>query len=230
MGTISYGYHRTNWSIIPLMDKKSANGPGARIIARSPVFYASLFLLLTGAVMDIINSEYVIPKLFPNRAPIPDTLFTILPYIPSTQYLTDLANIFSVILLVLYIFPKRWIKLPLALAVLGLGYLLRSVFTLLNPFDGALGNGVHYGLTNVHQYGEFPSGHVFLVVAIYFLIQADAPTLKKLALLSVIVEIITLLLSHGHYSVDIIGGWLIGYFAYHSLSGYKGLTISPPKA
>lgn len=199
---------------------------GWKTALQSKVFYAALFLLIIGAVMDITTSEHVIPMLFPNRAPIPDTLFSILPYLPWTQYLTDLANIFSVILLMFYLFPKRWNYLPLTLAVLGLGYLMRSVFTMLNPFGGALGNVVSYGLTNVHQYGEFPSGHVFLVVAIYLLIQSDALTLKRLALASVVVEVISLLLSHGHYSVDIIGGWLIGHFAYHSLVGYKGLIIS----
>lgn len=196
-----------------------------KTILKNRVFYAALLLLIVGATTDIVTGQFIIPKLFPNRVPIPDTLFNNLPYLPWTQYLTDLANIISLILLLIYLFPRRWGKLPQVLAVLGLGYLLRSVFTLLNPFGGALGNVVHYGLSTVHEYGEFPSGHVFLVAAIYFLIQADAPILKKLALLSVVVEVISLLLSHGHYSVDIIGGWLIGYFTYHVLSGYKELTI-----
>lgn len=203
------------------------NDPAWKVVINSKIFYAALFLLVAGATMDIVTSEHIIPTLFPNRVPIPDTLFNILPYLPWTQYLTDLANIFSVILLLIYLFPRRWGKLPLTLAVLGLGYLMRSVFTSLNPFGGALGNVVHYGLTNIHQYGEFPSGHVFLVTAIYLLIQNDAPFIKKLALLSVVIEVVALLLSHGHYSVDIIGGWLIGYFTYHVLSGFNELTIDP---
>lgn len=209
------------------MTGDSATESGWRILLTSKIFYAALFLLISGAAMDIITSQYLIPKLFPNRVPIADTLFNILPYAPWTQYLTDLANVFSVALLLFYLFPRRWGKLPLVLAILGLGYLMRSIFTMLNPFGGPLGNIVHYGLTTVHQYGEFPSGHVFLVTATYFLIQNDTPVLKKLALLSVTIEVISLLLSHGHYSVDIIGGWLIGYFTYHVLYSYKELTVSP---
>lgn len=197
-----------------------------RALFTQRTFYACLALLVIGAVMDFVNGQQI-QILFPNRVPIPDTLFMVLPYLPWTQYLTDLANIFSCLLLALYIFPARPWRLPLSLAVLGLGYLIRSVAILLNPFGGALGNMAYYGLTKIHQYGEFPSGHVFLVAAIYLLIdKREAPLLRRLALLSLIVECATLLLSHGHYSVDIIGGLLIGYFSYHVLKDFRELQLS----
>lgn len=207
------------------MTDAGAKLPAWKIVFTSNVFYASAFLLLVGAGLDNVNSRFI-QILFPNRQPIPDTLFDLLPYAPWTQYLTDIANIFSCVLLAIYLFPHRWRKLPQALAVLGLGYTIRSVLILLNPFGGWLGNNAHYGLSTIHQYGEFPSGHVFLVVAIYFLIDgANAKLLKRLALASVVVEIVTLLLSRGHYSADIVGGLLIGYFSYYILKKYKDLTI-----
>lgn len=166
--------------------------------------------------MDNLSSQ-LIPHLFPDRPAIYDTLFHLLPYVPWTQYLTDLANIFSCVLLAWYLFPRRWPQLPRVLAVLGLGYFLRSLLILINPFAGPLGNEVHYGITHIHQYGQFPSGHMFLVVAIYLLIGNDAPKLKAAALVSIFIETITLLLSHGHYSIDIVGGFFLAYFAFHVL-------------
>lgn len=194
--------------------------PAWKIILKSKIFWASALLLVTGATLDNLNGQQL-NRLFPARVPIPDTLFEILPYYQWTQGFSDLANVFSCLLLALYLFPHRWRKLPFALAVLGLGYTLRSILILLNPFGGPLGNFVHYGVTNIHQFGQFPSGHMFLVVAIYFILdQDDVPGLKKLALVSIIVEVLALLLSHGHYSIDIVGGWLVGYLCFHFLSQY----------
>lgn len=199
--------------------------PAWKVVFRSKIFYASAFLLITAAALDNINGAQI-NRLFPDRQPIPDTMFQILPYVGWTQGLTDIANIFSCLLLALYLFPNRYRKLPRVLAVLGLGYVIRSSVILLNPFGGALGTNAHYGLTTIHQYGEFPSGHVFLVAAIYCLIETEeAPGLKRLALLSVFVEIISLLLSRGHYSIDIVGGLLLAYFAYHFLGTRSELEI-----
>jgi membrane-associated phospholipid phosphatase len=208
------------------MTEEVVHRPAWKTVFSSKIFYASAFLLIIGAALDNINGAQI-QRLFPGRLPIPDTLFQFLPYWRWTQILTDLANIFSCLLLALYLFPNRWHKLPQVLAVLGLGYTIRSITILLNPFGGPLGNVVHYGLTNIHQYGQFPSGHVFLVTAIYYLIdRRQLPRYKQLALLSVFVELISLLLSRGHYSIDIIGGLLLGYFSFHFLADYQELTLT----
>ncbi len=189
-------------------------------------FIASAFLLITGSWLDIHNSA-TIQANWPNRQPIPDSLFLLLPYIGWTQYFSDLANIFSIILLAIYLFPQRWQKLPFALSILGLGYLLRSMLELLNPYGGPLGNIAYYGITKIHQFGQFPSGHTMLVVIIYYLIDRDeAPLLSNLALGSIAVEVASLLLSHGHYSIDIVGGFFVAYFSYHELKKHQSqLTI-----
>lgn len=206
-----------------MMSKLSA--PPSPAASTAKQLAASLFLLLTGIFLDIHNSG-TIQQNFPDRQPIPDLLFLALPYIAWTQYISDLANIFSVVLLGIFIFPRNWRKLPFVFSILGLGYLLRSLMILLNPFGGPLGNVVHYGITTIHQFGQFPSGHTMLVVIIYLLLPQQNKALKRLALLGVIVEVIVLLLSHGHYSIDIIGGWLVGYFSYKTLQPHESaLTI-----
>lgn len=89
---------------------------------------------------------------------------------------------------------------------------------MLTPLGSSMGNEMQYGLTNIHQYGCFPSGHTIMVVLAYMIIQGEENrTLKALALSSVIVEITSLVLSRGHYSIDIAGGLLVSYFAYYYL-------------
>lgn len=175
-------------------------------------------VFLVAAVIFQTITSWLIQVNFPDRQPIQDTLFSVLPYWPWTQNWSDIANIFSAILLGMYVFPKRVQKLPFIFTVIGLGYLLRGVFIYLNPFGGPLGNIAEYGLTNIHQYGQFPSGHTMITVLIYLMIdRLEEPRLKWLALISILVEVAALLLSHGHYSIDIVGGFLVGYFAYHVL-------------
>ncbi len=189
-------------------------------------WYITPLILIMGVVFQTITS-WQIQVQFPNRQPIFDTLFSILPYWPWLQNWSDIANVFSVILLAWYVFPRNVRKLPFILTVIGLAYFLRGIFIFLNPFGGPLGNITEYGLTNIHQYGQFPSGHTMITVLIYLIIdRMQSPWLKKLALISIFVEVAALLLSHGHYSIDIVGGFLVGYFAYHVLKPVEDDLIS----
>lgn len=186
-------------------------------IFRSHRWLITATFMVAAVVFQGVTS-WLIQVNFPDRQPIYDTLFDVLPYWPWTQYWSDIANIFSAILLGVYVFPKHVQRLPFMFTVIGLGYLLRGILIYLNPFGGPLGNIAEYGLTNIHQYGQFPSGHTMITVLIYFLIDGkETPTLKWLALGSIIVEVAALWLSHGHYSIDIVGGFLVGYFSYHVL-------------
>lgn len=208
------------------MDRLETRTIGVKQILSSRLFYLSALILISAALMDNYSGQKI-QSLFPERQPIPDTLFDLLPYWQWTQYYSDIANIFSCILLAIYLFPKRAQLLPFVLSVLGIGYLIRSVVILLNPIGGPLGNHVHYGLTTIHQYGQIPSGHMFLVTAIYLFIDRGSPKLKFWALISLYIEGASLLLSHGHYSIDIIAGLALGYFSYKILEPRKAeLTIN----
>ncbi|HEY1074402.1 MAG TPA: phosphatase PAP2-related protein [Patescibacteria group bacterium] len=191
-----------------------------RSLFSDPRFYFCLLILVIGASANFYSSA-LIQQLFPYRLPIQDTLFQILPYWPWTQNWSDWANIFSILLLIVYLFPKRSRLVPFVMLSFGVGYFLRSILILLNPFGGPLGNVTHYGLTTVEQHGQFPSGHIFLVTLVYFIIHRDERMLKQLALVSIFIEIAALLLSHGHYSIDIVGGLFLGYFVAHSLQPYE---------
>jgi membrane-associated phospholipid phosphatase len=182
--------------------------------------YRLLFSLLfmCGGLAFSSYMSRLIGVYFPDRQPIFDTLFSWLPYWSWLQYWTDIAFLFSIALLAWAFIPEHMKRLPFIFTVIGLAYFIRGFFVFMNPFGGPLGNIAEYGLTTVHQFGQFPSGHTLFVVLVYLLLDArDTPHLKQWALVSVVVEIVSLLLSHGHYSIDIAGGFLVAYFAYHVL-------------
>ena len=105
--------------------------------------------------------------------------------------------------------------------------LARGILIVLTPLGSVLGNDIEFGITNIKQYGAFPSGHVALAILIYFLIdKKEASKLKTAALVLAVLEIICQILARGHYSIDIVGGFFIAYFSYNELSKFKNqLTL-----
>jgi membrane-associated phospholipid phosphatase len=114
------------------------------------------------------------------------------------------------------------------LAVFGLMYLIRSVLMLLTPLASSHGNGALFGLLPLVQNGMFPSGHAGAAFLCYLLVDAKrAPGIRRALLWLAFAEWITLLLAHGHYSIDIAGGVLLAYFVFHEWN--SGSVFGPLK-
>lgn len=188
---------------------------------QSTSFWLSIFMLLFSTAVNFFNSE-IIQHFFPYRQPVLDTLFLLTPQIMWTQYLTDIAVLVSPIVLLIYIIKKDLEHLPYYIMVFSTGYLLRGFLILLNPIGGYFGNMNQYGLTDIMQHGMFPSGHTVLVFVSYYLSKGIVPKPARIVLLiSCWVEVICLVLSRGHYGIDIIGGILVSYFVFNELKPFK---------
>lgn len=178
---------------------------------------ATLLLLISGIAARV--SSYLIDLWFPDRVAPHDLLFERLPYWPWTQDLTDIAVFGGIALVLAYAIRRRPVELPKMIALFGIMQLLRAFIIVLTPLGGPLGNGAYYGLIRIVQNGEFPSGHVASALMCYLLVdRGRAPRLKGVLAVGLIVEIASLLLSHGHYSIDIVGGLLLSYFVYHEFA------------
>lgn len=190
-------------------------------VLHSPLFYISALFILSAAVLNMVNSE-LIQQLFPNRAPLLDSLFLITPQVMWTQYFTDIAVLVSPTILLILIVKKDREHFPYYLTAFAFGYLLRGFMILLNPIGGYFGNMHGYGLTNIMQHGMFPSGHTILVFVAFFISKGIADrTIRILLAASCVIEIVCLILSRGHYGIDIIGGILVAYFVCNELAKHK---------
>jgi membrane-associated phospholipid phosphatase len=184
---------------------------------KSPLFWWSLLFLIVASGLNMVSSQ-VIQHFFPERAKIIDTLFLLTPQIMWTQYLTDIAAIVAPIALLYFILREDSDFLPYYLVTIATGYLLRAFLVLLNPIGGYFGNMDHYGLSNIIQHGMFPSGHTMLVFIAYFLSSGITnKSWRSFFLINALVEIIALVLSRGHYGVDIVGGILVAYLVVNEL-------------
>lgn len=143
-----------------------------------------------------------------------DLLFELLPYVRPARWLTVLALVvgFGVFLAdLLRTDPSR---LPAVGTVFALMYLSRAVLMVLTPLAPAQGEGPF--IFSPQQYGMFPSGHVAAVVLLALLTPRNRPGPRRVQWLMLLLMVAGLLLARGHYSIDVVGGLLLGYVVVHT--------------
>lgn len=192
-------------------------------------FFTKLTLALLLVIIAIAVSFYdssMIPKFAPVRPPLSDVLFSITPYLAWTQYFTDYMIILIAILLAIYIFPHRIKQLPQVIAAFGTIEIVRGFLIIATPLGSPARPDIHYGITPFLMNGMFPSGHVAVVfLAFLFIQRKEAPILHWIAFGAILVEIIALILSRGHYTIDIVGGLMLSYVTYTLFKKYHWFEI-----
>ena len=90
---------------------------------------------------------------------------------------------------------------------------MRAVVIVLTPLAHARGVAPAFPL---FQNGMFFSGHTAAVMLFAMLTDpARAPGLRRLQFVLLGTVIVALLISRGHYTIDIVGGALVAYFIEH---------------
>jgi hypothetical protein len=174
------------------------------------------FLALGLAAACWYPANELIHWLYPDRPIVPDLLFTLLPDLPWLSYLSEplIAGSIAILLLQAFYFDRR--RLPYYFFALAALYFSRSFLMILTPLGRPTGNLSSYGIfesTGLLQHGMFPSGHQMLACMAYLLVDASATRrLKHLALCLACAQALVLVLSRGHYSIDIIGAALAAWF------------------
>lgn len=177
-------------------------------------------LLVGGAVLAVAALvEWPLSELiqsrYPDRPKPPDLLFDLLPHWPSWQFVVEAIYVTGALLLGLYVFRHARRRVPEILAVFGLMEIGRALTMVLTPLAAPYDEATHFGIEGVRNWGEFPSGHAATFLLYYLLVDGRvSPRIKRILLVLLVAENLALLISHSHYSVDIVGGLLLGYFVY----------------
>jgi membrane-associated phospholipid phosphatase len=184
-------------------------------------FYFSFVVVLLATIANFVGGE-LIKVFYPNRTTINDFLYDRFPLIGWTQYLTDIFVLIAAALILIYFFKYQFKYLPYLLMAFGIFYFFRSFMILLNPFGGYYGNESTYGISTIKQYGAFPSGHTGFAVVCYLMSdKLKSKPIHYMLWFLVVGEIVALLLSRGHYGVDIAGGLLLGYYVACQMKKYR---------
>ncbi len=176
-------------------------------LLKNHYFWISLIFLLFGIAVNQISSVYLKIKYKDSLPILNDLLLDNLPFY-KIAWLYDIFVIFPVLIFLIYVYYKKTPQIPYLLVVFGISQLLRGIFIVLTPFGSPFGNYVGLFDSTWMRSGVYPSGHVATAFLTFLLTQSK---LKWLNLAFTIGIIITLLLTRGHYSIDIFSALIFSY-------------------
>lgn len=181
--------------------------------SRGIPWLVALALLAAVAVTSLLSNRLILAR-FPDRPRPRDLLFELLPFVGWTRYLTVIALVVGFSLFLYYALRYERARIPAFTAIFSLMYLFRAAMMILTPLASAQGEGPF--VFTVQQYGMFPSGHMAASLILVLLTSAElAPGLHRIQVFLALAECAGLVLAHGHYSIDIVGGLLLAYFVVH---------------
>jgi len=183
-------------------------------IFRSWYFYLGFISLIAGMEFTFASQTYlynytnegdVLPML-------PDLILDNLPFYDVSLFY-DLFSFITVIVVFIYIVHKKDYKsIPFFLLMCGIIQIIRSVFIILTPLGNPplfVGSNTLFNSFSKYDLGMYPSGHVGS--AFLLLLMVKNRWYKWIILFCLIIIIISLLLAHAHYSIDILAGLFFAY-------------------
>lgn len=154
-----------------------------------------------------------------------DLLFDLLPYVRPARWLTVVALVLGFGAFLADLLRRDgWTsrRLQEAATAFALMYLLRAVLTVLTPLAPAQGEEPF--IFHPQQYGMFPSGHTAAGTLLLLLTPPERTGPRRAQWLALALMVAGLLLARGHYSIDIVGGLLVGYVVVHAVRTWRLLA------
>ena len=195
-------------------------------VFKSKYLYIGFLSVLAGMALNIASQTYLHNYMSEGKTlpMLSDLILDNLPVI-DLSLVYDIVCMIPILLVFIYmIHRKDFNRFPFILLMVGLFYLVRGVFIVLTPFGNPplfMGSDPLFNGFSKYELGVYPSGHTGNVFMLFLLVNDSL--YKKLILICLSIVIIALLLSHGHYSIDIFSGI---FFAYAIKSyGMKHLSM-----
>jgi membrane-associated phospholipid phosphatase len=183
-------------------------------VFRSKYLYIGFLSVLAGMALNIASQTYLHNYMSEGKTlpMLSDLILDNLPVI-DLSLVYDIVCMIPILLVFIYMFHKKdFNRFPFILLMVGLFYMVRGVFIVLTPFGNPpqfMGSDPLFNGFSKYELGVYPSGHTGNVFMLYLLVNDSL--YKKLILLCLSIVIFALLLSHGHYSIDIFSGVFFAY-------------------
>jgi hypothetical protein len=184
------------------------------LVIKSKFFYIGLLSLATGAALNLASQTYLHNYMSDGKT-LPMLSDLILDNLP----VIDLSLIYDIFCLVIFlvvaiyiVHKKDYNRLPYILLLCGIFFIIRGIFIVLTPFGNPpefLGSDPLFNGFSKFELGVYPSGHVGNSYLLLLLV--NNKTYKYILTFCLLVIIIALFLSHGHYSIDMLSGFFFAY-------------------
>jgi len=184
------------------------------LLFKSRYFYIGFFSVLAGMALNIASQTYLHNYMSEGKT-LPMLSDLILDNIPviDLSLVYDIVCLIPIFLVFVYVAHRKdYNRVPFILLMVGIFYLVRGVFIVLTPFGNPPlfeGSDPLFNGFSKYELGVYPSGHTGNVFMLFMLVNDSV--YKKIILACLVVVIIALLLSHGHYSIDIFSGVFFAY-------------------
>ena len=183
-------------------------------VLKSKYLYIGFFTLAMGIGLNYASQIYLYNYVSEGKTlpMLSDMILDNLPVI-DLSLVYDIVCLIPILLIVVYLIHKKeFNRFPFVLLMVGFFYIVRGIFVVLTPlgnppmFEGS--NPLFNGFAK-YELGVYPSGHTGNVFMLFLLVNDSL--YKKLILCCLSIVIVALLLSHGHYSIDIFSGIFFAY-------------------
>ncbi len=192
----------------------SETGTSLLLLLKSKYFYIGLVSSIFGACLNFASQTYLHHYMSEGKT-LPMLSDLILDNVPVID-LSLVYDIFSLVVfavVVIYLVHKKDLnRLPYILLLCGIFYIIRGIFIVLTPFGNPpefQGSDPLFNGFSIYELGVYPSGHVgesFLL-----LLLVNNKVYKYILSFCLAVIIITLIIAHSHYSIDILSGFFFAY-------------------
>lgn len=179
------------------------------------MLWVSLFWLISlGIILHNIN---LLRTTFTDAVRPHDLILDFVPEMPQFLILGEIVGTAGTLIIITVMWQWRFEKLPMLLFLLGAMYLFRSFVILLTPLAQIQPPSENF--TEAHwiaqnfYHGMFFSGHAASAFIQAFYIKGHS--LRDAALGLACVQVVVILFSHSHYTIDVVGGIFVAYFFTH---------------
>jgi membrane-associated phospholipid phosphatase len=170
----------------------------------------SIIFLIAALALDYI-SNITLYHFYPNLVISTDFLFDHTPFI-NILWFADVILILAIISFLFFMFSKKKAKnFPFYAVVIGIYNIIRAVLLYLTP-GGNPNPGSGLGLSFLPSGAVFPSGHVGTIFLFFlFTLNNKSKKWSIYFIVLVILEIASMILSRGHYTIDLVGALFIAF-------------------
>ncbi len=180
----------------------------------SKYLYFGLLTLVAGGALNIASQTYLHNSMSEGMTlpMLSDLILDNLPVIDVSLIYDLFCLVIFAIVAVYLIHRNEYGRLPYILLLCGIFFIIRGIFIVLTPFgnppDFNGSNPLFNGFSKF-ELGVYPSGHVGNSFLLLLLVNDKVYRYILGVCLAIIV--LSLFLSHGHYSIDILSGFFFAY-------------------
>ena len=170
--------------------------------------------MITALIATIIATTYY--NILATGPTVPDIVHQYVAFNPWYAHIAEILLAITSIIFIISAYHQRSDKpIPFALSVLAVFYIFRALILPLTPLTNPFPfPGEFSPFSQFNAGGAFPSGHAGIAILLFLLIPWKEKKLKYTTLITALLTGFFMIISRGHYTIDVIGGVLLAYATY----------------